>query len=131
MVKKTAPTAATEQTSTPLRATRDQNFARLAADGGLATYFGHDVMLTLFALEPAFVVSKPAGRKSQGAAFGAKDVEIACVRMSPGAAQIVAQNILTTLLQFELADADELKSHIDQIAAKISALESGSADHGN
>ena len=132
MEKEDALLSAPEDITLPHPATRDHNFVRLSADGGLALFLGHDVMLTLYALEPEFrLAAKSESTVSKAGGIGAKQIEVACIRMAPGAARIIAQNILSTLLQFQLADAEELKSHIDNIVEALLIGADPKTDEGN
>ena len=115
----------------PYPATRDHNFVRLSADNGLAGFLGHDVILTLYSVEPEFRVLQTADTlKFGGGAVGAKQTEVANVRMAPETAKIIAQNLLAILMQFELVEADELKSHIDRIAEILANRPTAESDHG-
>ena len=131
MAKKSGSMIVKPEDTVPYPATRDHNFVRLSAYNGLAGFLGHDVILTLYSVEPEFRVLQTADTlKFGGGAFAAKQIEVANVRMAPEAAKIIAQNILTVLMQFELVEADELKSHIDRIAENLANRPTAESDHG-
>ena len=132
MAKKSGSVTVKQEDSFPHPATRDSNFVRLSADDGLASFLGHDVILTLYALEPEFRVLQTADTgKFGGGAVAAKQTVVASIRMPPGAAKLIGQNLLTVLMQFELVEADELKSHIDRIAEILANRPTAESDHGD
>ena len=131
MAKKSGPVTVKQEDIVSHPATRDSNFVRLSADNGLAGFLGHDVILTLYSIEPEFRVLQTAdSNKQSGGAFGVKQIEVANVRMAPETAKIIAQNLLSVLMQFELVEADDLKSHIDRIAEILANRPNVERDHG-
>lgn len=132
MAKKSGSMIVKKEDTVPHPATRDPNFVRLSADGALTSFLGHDIILTLYALDPEFRVLKTADPgKHIGGVSGTKQIEVANIRMAPAIARLIGQNLFAVLMQFELVGAEELKLHIDKIAESLANNAAAESDHGD